>query len=420
MGVRLAVALPIHKSLTMPERVEPGEPELVVIDTPELAERESIFGDDLHDVRNAERFAGFARAVVDLACEAERGGAPFDLLHLHEWPCAMVAYLAAERRAELPRTRTMLTIHNLAHQGIFPPSVLAHFGLGPEHADEARLGFHGHVNLMKGGLLAADTLTTVSPTYAREIQRAPFGEGLEGVLQRRANRLVGLLNGIDHALWDPAVDPHLAARYDASDLSGKALCKRALLAEVGLADDGRPLVVSVGRVVQQKGSDLLAEATGALSAGADLVVAGGGDPALVAALERAVSGAPRARYLGFVSDARVHRLIAAADLVLMPSRFEPCVIVQLYGLRYGAIPIATRTGGLADTIEDAAPDLSTGTGFLHASATTAALLEALERALTGTRHPGWSALVARAMGVDHGWRRRAIAYRAAYAQCTGR
>lgn len=413
-GIEVTVALPTHPAVQTPENVKTTH-EVVVIDTPELAHRSAIYGDDMHDVENAVRFATFTRAVVDLVGQRAKAGAPFELLHAHEWPCAMVPYLTRERRPEVGPTRSVLTLHNLAHQGIFPKAVLSAFGLGPEHASDERLGFHGHVNFLKGGILSADVVTTVSPTYARQILRPPFGEALEPVLARRKDRIKGLVNGIDYAIWNPRTDENIPARFHADDLTGKAACKRALLAEVGIVDSGRPLLVSVGRIVEQKGSDLLAAGIAALSAHVDVVVAGGGDPRLTQALEDAVRLSPdRTRYLGVVSDAMVHRLMAGADLVVMPSRFEPCGIVQLYAMRYGAIPIATRTGGLADTIEDTDDAVSRGTGLLYDEATSAGLVRAVQRAARAMSLPAWRGLVERAMQTEHSWRRRAQSYKTLY------
>ena len=444
LGEQVTVALPAHRAIMGVELTpRAGDPivlhdgggevvvrvlegrlpdgtEVLVFDTEELSTRAEIYGDDMHDPKNARRFALFSRAVVQLARNESVAGNPFDVLHVHEWPCAVVPYLAREVGAELSRTRTVITLHNLAHQGIFPSDCLAALGLGPEHAHPDKLGFHGHVNFMQGGILAADAITTVSPTYAREIQEPSFGEMLDGCLRHRADRLVGLLNGIDHVTWDPSRDAAIALAYDADDLSGKAACKQALLREVELAESERPLLVSVGRLVPQKGSDLLAEAlSGILAEGVNVLVAGGGDVDLVQAMEHAAGREPgRSRYLGFVDDAMVHRLMAGADLVAMPSRFEPCGIVQLYALRYGAIPIAARTGGLADTIDDAGEALdedgTRGTGFLYDEPSSAGLLRAVKRAVHCMSRPTWPALQNRAMRQENSWGRRAAAYRDLY------
>lgn len=344
-------------------QLEPGL-SFAIVDFAGLRDRPHLYGDDVQDVENARRFALFSRAVVELAVERSRNGQPFAILHAHEWPCAVVPYLA-RLRPELTATNTILTIHNLAFQGVFPPQVLAELGLAAEHAAPDKLGHFGYVSFMRGGIASADAITTVSPTYACEILTPPSGHGLEDALRARKTALHGLLNGIDATLWDPERDPHIAAPYSADDRSGKNACKRALLREVGLTTaDARPLLVSVGRIIEQKGSDLLAAALPAIvDAGASVLVAGGGREEQVQPLRAAAAAQPAyARFLGAVPDELVHRLIASADLVAMPSRYEPCGIVQMYAHRYGAVPIARRTGGLRDTIAPIGTRAE-GTGF---------------------------------------------------------
>jgi starch synthase len=433
----VTVALPAHRTID-PAKVPPH---VIPVDAPLLRDRPDIYGPDMRDEENGRRFAFFARAVVDLV----RTGA-FDVVHAHEWPCAMVPYLLREE--DVQSCRTVLTIHNIAHQGIFPIETLDALGLGKEHAapdkllfppssaalpqrglhetpssaalPQRRLHENHFVNFLQGGILAADVVSTVSPTYAREILNPPRGELLEQALRRRAEHLIGLTNGVDGTKWNPRTDPHIAAPYSADDPSGKERCKQALALELGLPEE-RPIVVSVGRVVEQKGSDLLAAAIGAIvGGGASVVVAGSGDIALEAELERAARAHPaHARYLGRVPDAMVHRLIAGADLLAMPSRFEPCGIVQLYALRYGTIPVAARTGGLVDTIEDATRRPDRGTGFLYDAPTADGLVAAVGRALETVPLPAWNALRRRAMLADHSWRRRALAYRDLYQRLSG-
>jgi starch synthase len=270
--------------------------------------------------------------------------------------------------------------------------------------------------------VSADALTTVSTTYAREIQTPELGEKLEGVLSTRAQSLIGIVNGIDYAVWNPTTDPALAARYDAEDASNKGRCKSALLQELGLEiAPARPLIASIGRVVAQKGSDVLAAALPKiLRSDVGVVIAGAGDPGLMEKLGAAVAKAPeRAAFLGAVSEAVVHRLLAAADLVVVPSRYEPCGLVQLYGQRYGALPVATRTGGLVDTIVDLDAALETGTGFLFDEPTPAALLGGVQRAVAAAASPRWGALRRRVMRLELGWdrpaRRYAHVYRSALA-----
>lgn len=398
-----------------------GGAAVLLIDLPGFHARLGVYGDDAAgDLDNARRFGLFARAVVELVLARGRAGASFDLVHAHEWPAAMVAYLLREA-AGPRRPRAIVTAHNLAHQGVFPPAALAPFGLGPGHLRIERLEFFGRVNLLKGGLVAADAITTVSPTYAREILTPAGGERLDGVLRSRGRDLRGILNGIDDVAWDPRGDRALPARYGPDDPGPKAACKRALLEEIGL-EPGAPLVTSLGRVVEQKGSDLLAAAIPAIvAAGASVAVAGAGDAALERALAGAAARCPgRAVYLGAVSEPLAHRLIAGADLLAMPSRWEPCGLVQLYAQRYGALPVARRTGGLADTIEDAAAGLEAGTGFLFEEPTPAALARAIARALAAMRSPRWDDLRRRVMRLELGWRAPAIRYEHLYHEILAR
>ena len=390
---------------------------LLLVDGPGLFDRPGVYGEagvDYPD--NARRFGTFCRAVTEVVAQRAASGAPFDIVHAHDWPTALVPYLM-RLRPQLASTRTVVTIHNLAHQGIFPPSALGDLGLSPEHMHPDKLEFYGNVNCLKAGLVAADGLTTVSTTYAREIQTPERGERLDGLLRAKGDRLVGIVNGIDYAVWNPSIDPALAARYDAEDIGNKGRCKSSLLSELGLRiDPERPLVVSLGRLVPQKGSDVLAAAMPRLLKNdIAVVVAGSGDAAIADKLGATVAKAPeRAAFLGAVSEATSHRLLAAADLVLVPSRFEPCGLVQLYAQRYGAVPIATRTGGLVDTVVDLDAALETGTGFLFDGPTVDELVGAVQRALSAMTSPRWPTVRRRVMRLDLGWDRPARRYAQLY------
>jgi len=397
--------------------------ELILLDVQDrpsagLYDRPGIYGENGVDYPdNARRFGLFNRAVVEVVRQRARTGVPFDIVHAHDWPAAMVPYLLRESGADFPRTRSILTIHNLAHQGTFSPDVLVHLGLGREHFTTELLEFYGQANFLKGGILAADAITTVSNTYAREILTRDLGERLDGVLLTRRDKLQGIINGIDYAVWNPMTDPALPARYDAEDISNKGRCKSGLLQEIGLEiQPDRPLLVSIGRVVHQKGSDLLAAALPKiLKSDVSVVIAGTGDEALEAKLKAAVAKAgERAAFLGAVSEPLSHRLFAAADLVLIPSRYEPCGLVQLYAQRYGALPVACATGGLSDTIVDADAALETGSGFLFDKPTAVALTGAVQRAVVAMTHPRWPALRRRVMRQDLGWDRPARRYAQLY------
>jgi starch synthase len=312
----------------------------------------------------------------------------------------------------------MLTIHNVAHQGVFPKDALPALGIGWDAFHVDGMEFYGSINLLKQGIVTADVVTTVSPTYAREIQTPERGARLEGVLRARGESLVGICNGVDYAVWNPATDPAIAARYDAEDFSNKARCKGALQKELGLPIEAGPaLVAIVGRMVDQKGTDLATAAVAKLlrATDAQFVFAGDGEPALVSAVENVVAKAHgRAAFARAASEALVHRIFAGADLVLVPSRYEPCGLVQMYGQRYGALPVAHATGGLVDTIVDCDAKLETGTGFLFDGATADALVGAVERAVAARTTSRWPGLVRRVMRLDRGWERPARRYEQTY------
>ena len=390
--------------------------ELSLFDAPGLYDREGVYGaggEDFSD--NARRFAVFSRATAELVRQRAQAGASFDVVHVHDWAAALVpVYLRElEKASGAKPTPVVLTIHNLAHQGLFPREVLRTIGLPDELFSPEYLEFWGKVNFLKAGIVAASKLTTVSATYAREIQTVERGNGLEGVLATRSRDLTGITNGIDYATWNPASDAAIIARYDAEDSSNKERCKTALLRELGFSLAGRgPLVIHVARMVEQKGTDLCIDAVAKLVfAGATVVLAGEGDPDLMERADRATQALPdQARFVRAAPEALVHRLFAGADIVLVPSRFEPCGLVQLYAQRYGALPVAHATGGLCDTIVDCDAALETGTGFLFHQPNTTELVGATERALAATSSPRWPALRRRVMRLDLGWDRPARRY----------
>ena len=385
--------------------------DLVVVDVPGLFDRAGVYGERGEGYPdNAVRFAAFGRAAAELARQRALAGRPVDVVHCNDWPTALVpTYLRAlsQETPALAVSRTVLTIHNVAHQGVFPKEDLLSVGLGWDAFRVAGIEFYGGINLLKQGIVTADAVTTVSPTYAREIQSERYGARLDGVLRERGEALVGIVNGVDYAVWNPATDPALVARYDAEDFANKARSKGPLQKEIGLQlDSEAPLVAFVGRLVEQKGADLVLAMIPKLlrATDAQVVIAGDGDPAIVAAIDAAVS-----KHKGQVVFARaaseqfVHRMFAAADAVLVPSRYEPCGLVQMYAQRYGALPVAHATGGLVDTIVDCDAKLETGTGFLFTEPTAAALLGATERAIAARSLPAWPALVRRVMRLDRGW-----------------
>jgi starch synthase len=390
---------------------------LYLLDAPGLFDRPGspYLGPDGRDwPDNAARFAAFARAAVALALDRAGLGWQPDVVHAHDWHTGLVpALLALERR----RPATVFTIHNLAYQGLFPAAAARGLGLPRALTGGAALSFHGQLSFIRGGIACADRVTTVSPTYAREIQTPALGFGLDDLLRRRRRRLHGILNGADYEAWDPAHDRFIARPFSCLDLEARRENGRALRLRLGLAlDPARPLVASVGRLVEQKGVDLLLAALPALMRRpVQLFVCGTGDRAIGEALERAAAGYPgRCAALVGYTEELAHVTWAGADIFVMPSRFEPCGLTQLYALRYGAVPVVRRTGGLADTIVDADPArLRQGeaTGFTFESATRDALLQAIDRAIACWRRPAlWRRLVRAGMAQDFSWGRSARRY----------
>lgn len=400
--------------------------ELALVDVPGLYDRAGVYGERGEDYPdNALRFALLARAAAELARQRAADGAPFDVVHANDWSTALVAKYLKDLDVKTP---TVLTVHNVTNQGVFPKSILSSIGLAASDFTAEGIELSGSVNFLKQGIVSADTVTTVSPTYAKEIQTSELGNGLDSVLQakggapasggRAGARVLGIVNGVDYGVWNPATDSHLAARFDAEDASNKARCKGALRKELGFAPGpDLPIVASVGRIVAQKGSDLVADLVPRLLRGSDvqLVIAGTGDPSIVAKIEAAVKKARgNVVFVGDASEALVHRIFAAADIVLVPSRFEPCGLVQLYAQRYGALPVARATGGLVDTIVDCDSKLETGTGFLFDDFTVDSFYGAAQRAITGYATPQWAALRRRVMRLDRGWERAARQYEQVY------
>ena len=394
--------------------------ELVLIDAPGLYDRPGVYGERGEDYPdNPVRFAVLSAAAAELARERARAGTPYDVIHCNDWPTALVpVYAAAGGEGEHP-TPTLLTIHNVAHQGIFPKSVVPELGFGWDQFTVDGLEFYGKANLLKQGILAAGAVTTVSTTYAREIQTEAQGQGLDGVLRARKVPLEGIVNGVDYAVWNPATDATIATRYDAEDPSSRVRCRGALLHQLGLpmeaAEGG--IVGFVGRLVPQKGIDLLLGALPKLlrSSDASVVIAGEGDDAICAKIAAAAEASRgRVVFARAASDALVHAIFAGADLVAVPSRYEPCGLVQLYAQRYGAVPVVRATGGLSDTVVDCDAALETGTGFVFEDATSEALAGALLRGLAARTLPRWPELVRRVMRLDRGWERPARRYEQVY------
>ena len=367
---------------------------------------------------NLIRFGFLCRGALQL-CKALRW-IP-DVIHVHDWPTALVPVQlnTIEARGPLAGTATVLTIHNLAHQAKFPARDLAATQIPYSEMRPDSLEDFGGVNPLKGGLFHATKLTTVSPRYAREIRTREGGCGLDGVIGFRSGDLIGILNGIDADVWNPVKDPHIAAPFDSIDLSGKAACKRALQRELGLAERADvPLIGIVSRLNQQKGTDvILAALSRILDLDAQVVILGSGDPASEGYLHvRSHYGGDRFRaWIGF-NEALSHRIEAGADLFLMPSRFEPCGLNQMYSQRYGTLPIVRATGGLDDTVENYDPSTGKGTGFKLWDLNVGSLVETTRWAIETyrTRPAHFRAMQVAAMRKEVGWDVAARKYRDVY------
>jgi len=387
-----------------------------------LFDRDGLYqdrGQDFPD--NLERFSCFSQAA--LQCLARLGWQP-DIIHAHDWQsalaCAHLRFGAIGQEKHFASTATVFTIHNLAYQGLFASDQWPLTHLPPSAFAIDGLEFYGKINCLKGGLVSAASLTTVSPTYAREILTTEFGCGLEGVLRARSEDLVGILNGIDVEEWNPERDPHLAATYAAERMAGKALCKLALQRAQHLPERQDLLIGMIQRLAEQKGIDLFVQAIDELmTLPVQVVMLGTGDPAYHQQLQVLAERFPDRLAVNLKFDnALAHQIEAGSDAFLMPSRFEPCGLNQLYSLRYGTVPIVKRVGGLADTVADVSPQTmaaQAATGFVFADHTPQALIEAVRRAVAAFRdHALWAQLVRNGMRQDGSWNRSARAYLQVY------
>jgi starch synthase len=379
-------------------------------------------------IDNCERFVFFCRAVMEAVRMLELRP---DVLHCNDWQTGLIPAYLKTQYAALPgyeQTVCVFTVHNLAYQGQFWHWDMLLTGLDWKYFNWQQMEFYGNLNLLKTGLVFADALTTVSPRYAQEIQTESQGCGLEGVLRQRSSVLRGILNGVDYSEWDPSHDPHLPARYGVDDLSGKSYCKAALQQELGLPQrPDVPLVGFIGRLAEQKGLDLITAVLPQWAEATDVqwVFLGTGEPQYEEGLQKARHHYPHkvGVHLGF-SNPLAHRIEAGADMFLMPSRFEPCGLNQLYSLKYGTVPVVRATGGLADTIVDASEaNLAAGTanGFSFVPYTAAALNQALQRACSLFAHPeAWRRLQRTGMLQDWSWQRSAREYLKLYEETLAR
>ncbi|HEV3340070.1 MAG TPA: glycogen synthase GlgA, partial [Pirellulales bacterium] len=382
--------------------------------------RDDLYGANGSDyVDNCERFVFFSRAVLE-AVRLLR--LQIEIAHVNDWQTGLIpAYLKTLYRGQpgYERVASLMTIHNLAYQGVFWHWDMLLTGLDWKYFNWHQMEFYGKLNLMKTGLVFADWINTVSPRYADEIQTAPLGSGLEGVLQQRRETLSGIVNGVDYRTWNPATDPHVARNYEAQTFAeGKPACKTALQAELGLPPDRNlPLIGFIGRLVDQKGLDLVAAVLQDWLRTSDVqwVVLGTGETKYHQLLATLAERFPQklAVRLAF-SEPLAHRIEAGCDLFLMPSRFEPCGLNQLYSLKYGSVPVVRATGGLTDTVTDTNDQTlaaGTATGFTFREYEGLALAETLRRAIDAWHQPKrWSQVVLNGMRQDWSWRRSAKQY----------
>ena len=390
----------------------PKGPKVVFVDIPSAFARGGLYGESGRDYAdNARRFALFSRAVLDAIPRLIAGPV---LVHAHDWHASLaLMYMRsyAELRERYANTPTVLTVHNGGYQGHFSPNVLNDCGIPPEVFTFRHVEWYGMVNFLKAGLTHADMVVTVSPTHASELRTASGGFGLHEVFQWLGNRFTGIVNGIDQTVWNPAIDDQITAPYDDNDPSNKAKCKAALQRSYGLPQRKRtPLFGFTGRMVKQKGLDVILSSHLVWNLDAQFVFLGGGE----AGYERALTALSRARprHVGVqlvFTDRLEHRLMAGADMFLMPSQYEPCGLTQLRAQRYGALPIGRRVGGIADTVEDDA------TGFLFDAFEAPAFDHAISRALARFHDDNaWLPRMKTAMRRDFGWERSAERYAEVY------
>ncbi|MGD8330071.1 MAG: glycogen synthase GlgA [Acidobacteriota bacterium] len=380
---------------------------LLLIDVPELFDRPGLYdeeGEGYDD--NLLRFAAFSRAAL---AALRAIGTPCEVLHAHDWQAALAPMVLKEELSEDPffaGSRSVLTVHNLAYQGSFPADQYPHTGLDARYFTVRYGEFFGSINLLKTGIVTADGITTVSPTYAREVLLPENGAGLDGVLRDRADDFHGIRNGIDEQVWDPAADPYLACRYRAGAPQGKGKCRRALLDEVGLPrQPDLPVFGVASRLVEQKGIDLLIDVIPRFVGRARWVIVGTGEHALERALRDLAADHPELVAVRIAFDEGLaHRIQAGSDFLLMPSRFEPCGLNQMYAMRYGTIPVVSRVGGLVDTVIDVDEHPGESNGVMLPEVSVDGLARALERAIMLHGEPRLqAALRRRGMAADFSW-----------------
>lgn len=364
---------------------------------------------------NAYRFGAYCKTVIDLLPKI---GFQPDIIHINDWQSAMVPYFLKTIEKENPfyrETKTLLTIHNMAYQGLFPPDVLLGLGLSQDvFIPHGGIEFYGKVSFLKAGLITADAISTVSKKYSQEIQTEEYGCGLDGVLREERGHVYGILNGVDYSQWNPEIDKFITQKYSADNLSGKNECRKDLLKEFGLDGDiSTPIMGMISRLTDQKGFDILAESIEEIAKlDLRLVLLGTGENKYHKLFRKIQKKYPRhfAIKIEF-NNPIAHKIEAGSDMFLMPSRYEPCGLNQIYSLKYGTVPVVRATGGLDDTIENFDPQKSTGNGFKFAEYSSKALLDKIKEALNIFENKElWNKLIQNGMKQDFSWQRSAQEY----------
>ena len=414
-----SLTVPMGDGLRFPAIAEGGAIHGVYyyfVDDPEYFDREQLYGvagKDYPD--NAERYAEFCVAAIEFCKHVWMP----DVIHCHDWQAALIPVLLQTRYAEdraVADLPVVFTIHNMGYHGAFPPETMKKIGLPESLFTINGMEFFGQVNFLKGGLIYSDYLTTVSRKYAEEIKTVEYGQGLDGVVRNRADRLTGILNGVDYSAWSPERDKVIASRYSAKDLSGKLACKKDLLQAFGLPEEAvsKPVIGIVSRFAAQKGFDLIEKIAAELLA-EDMVITalGAGEPKYEKLFRELAKAFPSKFSVKVAYDNIVaHKIEAGADIFLMPSRYEPCGLNQIYSLKYGTVPVVRATGGLDDTIDQFDPATGRGTGFKFQAYDGVALLESVRQAISVYRNEPmvWRRIQLNGMAQDFSWQVSAKEY----------
>ncbi len=417
-----SLTIPMANHLRFPSIVDGSQPSGVhyfFVDDPAYFDRDGLYGNSAGDFPdNAERYSEFCRAAIEIAKHVW----PADIIHCHDWQAALVPVLLRSSYGDDPLVRdipVVFTIHNMGYHGLFKPDALDRAGIPLPLYNPGALEFFGNVNFLKGGLVFSDYLTTVSRRYAQEIQTAEYGYGLDGVVRSRADRMVGIINGVDYSTWSPDKDKLIPMKYSAKDMSGKQVCKQVLLESFGIPPENssRPVIGIVSRFADQKGFDLIAEtAYELMKEELTLIVLGTGERKYEELFQALANSFPGRAAVKIAYDNEIaHKIEAGADMFLMPSRYEPCGLNQIYSLKYGTVPIVRATGGLDDTVEPFDLEHGTGTGFKFAEYSGGAMLYAIRQALHHcTDERIWRRIQLNGMAKDFSWKGSAAEYAKVY------